>query len=120
MHTRITIHIGLIAIAAGCGYSPIKRDPGPGDFTEQDVQKFITPGRPGAEITNRFGVPDSTRINQFNQVVMHFRSGLPETRSAKTRVITGEPGYVFAGFHLWATNGRAMRWSVSSWEKIGK
>jgi hypothetical protein len=120
MHTHILMFIGLTAIATGCGYSPVKRAPGPGNFTEQDVQKFVIPGRPVAQITNRFGVPDSTRTNQFNQVVMHFRSGLPETYSAKTVVIAGEPGYVYAGFHLWATNGRAMRWSVSGWEKIGK
>jgi hypothetical protein len=112
--------MGLLAITAGCGYSPVKRAPGPGDFTEQDVQKFITPGQPVAEITNRFGVPTYTRTNQFKQVVMHFRSGLPETYGAKTVVIAGEPGYVFAGFHLWATNDRVMRWSVSDWEKIGK
>ncbi|MGZ4965485.1 MAG: hypothetical protein ACXWC8_23265 [Limisphaerales bacterium] len=120
MHRTITMLIGLIAMAAGCGYSPVRRAPGLGDFTQQDVQKFITPGRPVADVTNRFGVPIYTKTNQFNQIVMRFRSGLPETRGAKTVVIAGEPGYVFAGFTLWSTNGIAMRWSVSDWEKIGR
>ena len=120
MHRHIIILIGLVAVAVGCGQSPVKRAAGAGDFTEQEVQKFITAGRPVAEITNRFGVPDSIRTNQFDQVVMHFHSGLPETYGAKTVVIAGESGYVFGGFHLWVTNGRAMRWSASDWEKIGK
>jgi hypothetical protein len=105
MDWQTTTLIGLLAVAAGCGYSPVKRAPGPGDFTEQDVQKFITAGQPVAEITNRFGVPDSIRTNQFNQVVMHFRSGLPDTIRTN--------GYVFGGFHLWTTNGKAMRWRTS-------
>ncbi len=109
MHTRIMLIIGLSVACAGCGSSPVKRAPGPRDFTMQDVQKFVTPGRPVVEITNRFGLPLYTKTNQFDQVVMRFRSGLPETRGAKKVVIAGEPGYVFAGFLLWSTNGSAMR-----------
>src|SRR6185312_15354623 len=113
MQTRITLLIGLLVVAAGCGVVPVKRAPGPRDFTDQDVQKFVTPGRPVAEITNRFGGPIYTKTNQLEQVVMRFRSGLPETRGAKSVVIAGKPGYVFAGFLLWSTNGAAMRWMVS-------
>jgi hypothetical protein len=96
------------------------RAPGPGDFTEQDVQNFVKPGQLVEEVTNRFGVPNYTKTNQFNQVVMHFFSGLPDTYGAKTIVIAGEPGYVFAGFDLWSTNGKVMRWRVSDWEKTGR
>jgi hypothetical protein len=109
----------LIAATDGCSYSPVARAPGPGDFTERDVQKFITPGRPFEEITNRFGQP--TLINTNGQyLIWQFQSGLPETRPVKTEVILGEKGYVFAAFQLWTTNGRAARWRVSCWEKIGK
>ena len=42
---------------------PGERAPGPGDFTEQDVESFITPGRPFEEITNRFGQPRLVNTN---------------------------------------------------------
>ena len=102
----------LMCTVSGCKYSSEKRAPGLGDFTEQDVQNFIAPGRTVAEITNRFGAPDYIRTNQYHQVIMHFRSGLPDT--VRTN------GYVFAGFHLWTTNGIAVRWSTSDWLKHEK
>jgi len=111
MNTRIIILIGFVVIAAGCKYAPVKRAPGPEDFTEQDVKTFITLGQPVSEITNRFGVPYLTKTNQFNQVIMRFHSGLPDTIRTN--------GYVFAGFHLVATNGTALRWSASEWQKDG-
>ncbi len=117
---RNTILVVLVAMWGGCGYSPTKRAPGRGDFTQQDVQRFISAGQPVAEVTNRFGVPEYTKTNQFNQVLMHFHSGLPQTYSPKTVVIAGEPGYVFAGFDLWATNGKVMRWRAGDWEKVGR
>ena len=109
----------LLIWSAGCRYSPAARAPGPGDFTEEDVHGFITPGRAFEEITNRFGQPMLVNTNG-HYLIWQFRSGLPETHPAKTQVAFGEPGYVFAGFQLWTTNGRAARWRASSWEKIGK
>jgi len=107
---RVTMFIALLLIAAGC--KPVLRPAGPGDFTERDVQKFITPGQPVAEVTNRFGVPRSITTNQFNQIVMYFHSGLPET------IRTND--YVFSGFHLWSTNEKVMRWRTASYSKIGE
>jgi hypothetical protein len=98
------------------GWVPVPRTPGPHDYSEQDVQSFITPGRPLAEITNRFGQPTFLRTNG-EYLVWHFRSGLPETYPAKTVTIAGEPGYSFAGFTLWTTNGQAARWGASDWKK---
>jgi hypothetical protein len=88
------------------GWVPVARTPGPHDYTEQDVQSFITPGRSLVEITNRFGQPTLLRANG-EYLVWHFRSGLPGTYPAKTVAIAGERGYVFAGFRLWTTNGQA-------------
>jgi hypothetical protein len=119
---RIQFHmiVLLSAIAlCGCSYSPVGHAPGPGDFTEQDVQSFVMPGRPFVEITNRFGQPKLIGTNG-QYLIWLFHSGLPETHPSNTIVIAGEPGYVFSDFSLWTSNGIAVKWKVTGWEKIGK
>ena len=103
----------------GCSYSPVGHKPGPGDFTEQDVQSFVTPGRPFTEITNRFGQPKLIGTNG-QYLIWIFHSGLPETHPSHTIVIAGVPGYAFSSFDLWTSNGSAVMWKVSGWEKVGK
>jgi hypothetical protein len=102
---------GSVLLFVWFGWVPVPRTPGPHDYTEQDVQRFITPGRPFVEITNRFGQP---RLSSTNgpYLVWHFSSGLPDTRP--------EQGYVFAEFTLWTTNGQAAKWSATDWEKVGR
>ena len=110
------VAVVLATACAGCGLFSSGRAPGPCDFTEEDVRNFMKAGRPLAEITNRFGKATLVRTNGIYSV-WHFWSGLPDTHPRQTVVIFGEPGYVFAGFNLWTTNGLATRWGESSWEK---
>lgn len=115
---QMIVLVSAVALC-GCGDSPVGHAPGPGDFTEQDVQNFVTPGRPLVEITNRFGRPKLTGTNG-QYLIWRFHSGLVETHPTKTIVIAGEPGYVFSDFSLWTSNGSAVKWRVTGWEKIGK
>jgi hypothetical protein len=101
----------LVALAIGC--RPIARAPGSGDFTQQDVQAFITPGMPFEQITNRFGQPFLTKT-QGEYLVTEFRSGLPDTTLAK-RFETN--GYVFSSFRLFTKDGKAVRWMPSGFSK---
>ncbi len=108
----VVIYIfGAVFLFLWFGWVPVARTPGPHDYTEQDVQMFITPGRPFAEITNRFGQPRLMNTNG-QYLVWHFHSGLPETRPMQ--------GYVFAGFTLWTTNGQAAKWRAADLERVGR
>ncbi len=100
-------------LSYGCGQAPVGRAPGPGDFTEGDVQAFVTPGRSYEEITNRFGQPRLVTTNG-DYVVSVFASGLPDTTIARQYVTKG---HVFSGFRVYTIDGKAVKWGVSGWRK---
>ncbi len=82
--------VSLWGLLGGCGVFSTARATGPGDFSEEDVRLFITPGRPLGEITNRFGQARLVRTNgQYS--VWHFRSGLPDIGKRVAGYIPREP-----------------------------
>jgi len=101
--------VAAITFCVGCKNHAISRAPGPGDFTEDDVQQFVTVGRPISEIISRYGKPEFARTNGVYGRY-DFNSGLPETRPGH--------GYIFGGFSVRTKDGKAVDWHVTRWEKI--